>query len=112
MTKTINDAKYWQMSVEETAKALETNIESGLSVKEVGVRLDLFGRNTFETSKKSSRVKIFLSQLKSPLILVLIIAGIVTLVISDYRDAVFIFVAVITLFLVISNDELMSVRGE
>ena len=95
MTKTINDAKYWQMSVEETAKALETNIESGLSVKEVGVRLDLFGRNTFETSKKSSRVKIFLSQLKSPLILVLIIAGIVTLVISDYRDAVFIFVAVI-----------------
>jgi len=95
MLDKLQNKKFWQISAEETAQLLETNIESGLSVQEAKDRLDAFGRNTFETSKKTSKIKIFLSQLKSPLILILIVAGVVTFVISHYRDTVFIFIAVI-----------------
>ncbi len=91
----LQNKKFWQISTEETARLLETNIESGLSVQEAKNRLEVFGRNIFETSKKTSKIKIFLSQLKSPLILILIIAGVVTLGISHYRDAIFIFIAVV-----------------
>jgi len=95
MLDKLQNKKFWQISAEETAQLLETNIESGLSVQEAKDRLDAFGRNTFETSKKTSKIKIFLSQLKSPLIIILIVAGVVTFVISHYRDTVFIFIAVI-----------------
>ncbi|MFA6304192.1 MAG: HAD-IC family P-type ATPase [Patescibacteria group bacterium] len=94
MLTKIENIKFWQISAPETAKVLETNIKDGLSTQEVKERLNVFGKNTFETSKKTSKIKIFFSQLKSPLILVLIIASIVTLVISHYRDAIFIFIAV------------------
>ncbi len=89
------EEKFWGLSVEETEKILETDIQRGLSSQEARERLVVFGENTFESSKRADRLKIFLSQLKSPLILVLIFAGVITLVVSDYRDAVFIFVAVV-----------------
>ena len=95
MNSNIQNKKFWQISAEETAQLLETNAESGLSAQEAEDRLNAFGRNTFETSKRTGKIKIFLSQLKSPLILILIVAGMVTLGISHYRDAVFIFIAVV-----------------
>src|SRR3989338_2578365 len=93
MSDKLQNKKFWQISAEETAQLLETNTKSGLSVREARDRLEAYGRNIFETSKRTSKIKIFLSQLKSPLILILIIAGIVTLGISHYRDAIFIFIA-------------------
>ncbi|PIT87029.1 MAG: hypothetical protein COU31_05075 [Candidatus Magasanikbacteria bacterium CG10_big_fil_rev_8_21_14_0_10_40_10] len=95
MNLNMQNKKFWQISAEETAQLLETNIENGLSGQEANDRLEKYGRNIFETSKKTSKTKIFLSQLKSPLIFILIIAGIITLGISHYRDAVFIFIAVV-----------------
>jgi len=86
---------FWHLSFEETARLFETNREKGLSAQDVKDRLVAFGKNTISTSKKAVGLKIFLNQLKSPLILVLIIAGIVTLTISHYRDAIFIFITVV-----------------
>jgi len=95
MNRDIQNRKIWHLSIEETARLLETNVENGLSAQDVQERLHFFGRNTIDTSTKSAWLKIFFSQLKSPLILILIAAGIVTLAIAHYRDAVFIFIAVI-----------------
>ena len=95
MNRDIQNRKIWHLSIEETARLLETNVENGLSSQDVQERLRFFGRNTIESSGKSAWLKIFFNQLKSPLILVLIAAGIVTLAIAHYRDAVFIFIAVI-----------------
>ena len=95
MNSNIQNKNFWHLSFEETAKLFETNVEKGLSTEDVKDRLLVFGRNTINTSKKAVGFKIFLNQLKSPLILVLIFAGIITLTISHYRDAIFIFVAVI-----------------
>lgn len=91
----LQNKKFWYLSLEEVAQLLETDAERGLSAQEVKDRLSVFGKNTISTSKKAVGLKIFLRQLKSPLILVLIVAGIITLSISHYRDAIFIFVAVI-----------------
>lgn len=91
----MQDTKFWSKTVEEGALVLETNIEGGLSQEEVESRQKTFGRNTFKTDKKTHGLVILLRQLKSPLILVLIAAGVVTLSISHYRDAIFIFVAVV-----------------
>ena len=87
--------KFWNLPHKDVIELFETDTEKGLSSSEVNKRLEVFGRNTFESGKKTSKLTIFLSQLKSPLILILIAAGIVTLVISHYSDAVFIFIAVI-----------------
>src|SRR3989344_4390517 len=91
----IQNKNFWNLSPEETAQLFETDVEKGLSTQDVEDRLLTFGKNTISTSKKAVGLKIFLNQLKSPLILVLIVAGIITLAISHYRDAIFIFIAVI-----------------
>ncbi|MBP7831787.1 MAG: HAD-IC family P-type ATPase [Candidatus Pacebacteria bacterium] len=93
--KSLNPTKtFWNITPEATATFFETDIEKGLSGAVVKERLNAFGKNTISTSKRTSGLKIFFNQLKSPLIVVLIAAGIITLAISHYRDAIFIFVAV------------------
>ncbi len=89
------DKKFWQLSALETAQLFETDTEKGLSAQESQDRLIAFGKNTISAPKKSAALKIFLNQLKSPLIFVLIFAGIVTLAISHFQDAIFIFIAVV-----------------
>jgi len=86
---------FWHLSSDEVIRLFKTDAEKGLSAKEAGERLVALGKNTISTSKRTSGFSIFCNQLKSPLILVLIVAGIVTIAISQYKDAVFIFFAVI-----------------
>jgi len=95
MISNLQEKKFWHLSPEDTARLFETDIKNGLSVQLAKERLITFGRNALKTSQKTVWLKIFFNQLKSPLILVLILAGIVTLSISHYKDAVFIFIAVI-----------------
>ena len=87
--------KYWSLSSESVIEILGSNVEKGLSSQEVSRRLEEHGQNIFEASESSGKLKIVIDQLMSPLILVLIVAGIVTLFLSHYQDAVFIFFAVI-----------------
>lgn len=89
------ERKFWTLSPEEVSRTLETDIEQGLSEQDVVDRLAVFGRNTVAAPQKAVRLRILLRQLTSPLIVILIGAGIITLAIADYRDAVFIFVAVV-----------------
>lgn len=91
----MQNKNFWHLSSGETARLLETDLEKGLSEQEVSDRLLVSGKNIISTSGQSAGLKIFFNQLKSPLILVLIAAGIITLTIAHYRDAIFIFIAVI-----------------
>ncbi len=87
--------KLWHLSPEEVSQIFKTDTKEGLSEEEAKDRLTTFGKNTIKISKKSAKLKILLNQLTSPLILVLIVAGVITLAVSHYRDAIFIFVAVV-----------------
>jgi len=87
---------YWHnLSAEKTAEVLETDIDKGLSEKEVILRQRKFGPNSLPEKKPLSQIKIFLEQFRSILIYILIVSGIITLILKEWADMVVIFFAVI-----------------
>jgi len=82
------------LSGKEVVDKLDSDIKKGLSIKEARKRKIGFGDNTLPTEKSFSKTRIFLKQFKSPLIYILIIAGIVVLFFKEYTDAIVIFGAV------------------
>ncbi len=93
--QTLREEKFWRYSPNQIASLFEVSLETGLSSEKSEERLALFGRNAISSSQRVTRLKIFLNQLRSPLILVLIIAVLITVAISHYQDAIFIFFAVV-----------------
>jgi len=76
----------------------ETSREQGLSDEQARERLDRYGPNTLEQHKRDSLPKRLLSQLKDPMILVLLAAAALSLVASafeDWLDSVIILVIVL-----------------
>ncbi len=67
----------------------------GLSEERAKEQLKKFGLNKLPEEKPFSRIKVFLGQLKSPLVYILLIAGLVTLFLAEYTDSVVIFGAVL-----------------
>jgi len=78
----------------EVTKLLYSDSKKGLSEKEVKFRQRKLGQNSLPEEKPLSRLRIFLEQFRSPLIYILVIAGIITLILRDYTDAIVIFGAV------------------
>jgi Ca2+-transporting ATPase len=76
---------WFQLDVKETFQKLKTS-EEGLTDAEVKERLAQYGANIFAREEKISKLKILLSQFKSPLIYILLIAGLVTLFLHEYID--------------------------
>ncbi|MBR9692160.1 calcium-translocating P-type ATPase, SERCA-type [Candidatus Woesearchaeota archaeon] len=62
--------------------------EKGLSQEEANLRLSKYGPNEIKEEKKHSPIKIFLSQFKSFIVGVLIIAVVISLVIDEYLNAI------------------------
>ena len=87
---------YWHnLSAEKTAEILKTDTNKGISEEEVVIRRKQFGPNKLPEEKPLSQIKIFLGQFRSPLIYILIIAGIITLILKEWTDTIVIFFAVI-----------------
>ncbi len=83
------------LNPEEIAKLLGTDLKGGLTEKAAKTRQREFGKNLLPEEKPLSRLRIFLEQFQSPLIYILIIAGIVTLILKEFTDSIVIFGAVI-----------------
>ncbi len=83
------------LSWKETIRKLSSSAQKGLSEKEVKVRQQKFGKNLLPKEKPFPKLKILLGQFQSPLIYILIIAGIITLILGEYTDSIVIFGAVI-----------------
>ncbi len=73
---------------------LDTN-QNGLTTAEAEERLEKYGKNTLKEKEKESELKKFLLQFTEPLTVLLIIAGIISLLIRDFIDAGVIFFVVI-----------------
>ncbi|MBI2625002.1 MAG: HAD-IC family P-type ATPase [Candidatus Nealsonbacteria bacterium] len=87
--------KIWHnLGTAEVLRELETNRETGLSNGEVLKRKRKFGQNKPPEERPLSGLGVFLNQLQSPLIYVLLIAGIVTVFLKEFTDAIVIFSAV------------------
>src|SRR3989344_1941035 len=95
LESSVQESSFWNIPASDVARELETNVQSGLSEQEAVTRLEIFGRNSIEETEKRSGFATLLGQFKSPLILILVAATIVTIVIGHYRDAFFIALAVV-----------------
>ncbi len=85
---------YYTKSIKETLKNLETK-ETGLSQKEAEKRLAEFGYNELQKEKKLTALIIFISQFKNALLLLLIVAGILSLFLGEKIESVAIFAIVL-----------------
>ncbi len=87
------ERSFWAMSPGDVSVLLEVP-EGGLDVEEAERRL-VYGRNLIGVSGRAGKIKILLSQFKSPLILILVFAACVTIFLHDIKDTIFILFAVL-----------------
>jgi Mg2+-importing ATPase len=79
----------WNLSALELLATLETDPQ-GLSREEACRRLELNRVNRLKTSHRSTLLSLFLAQFKSPIILILIAAAILSSALHDAADALII----------------------
>jgi P-type Ca2+ transporter type 2C len=89
------DYNWHTLSIEETVSALSGDIDQGLTNEEALKRRKQTGANLLPKERPFSKARIFLEQFQSPLIYILVIAGIIVLFLQHYADAIVIFGAVI-----------------
>lgn len=81
---------WYQKNIQTIAKELKTDVHQGLSSKEAEKRLEIYGENRFEKKRKKSIFTLFLEQLNSILIYILIAAALISFAVSEFTDAVII----------------------
>ncbi|MGB9848188.1 MAG: cation-transporting P-type ATPase [Minisyncoccia bacterium] len=82
------------LDIGQTFQVLNTQKE-GLKEKEVEERQKIYGLNKIEEVRKTSLLKLYLKQFKSPLIYILLIGGIIALFLKDFTDSIVIFSTII-----------------
>ncbi len=84
-----------QQKIDEVLKQLEVNIQSGLSAGEAKERLAKYGPNAFQEKKPKTKLQMFLSQLRDPMIYILFGATVISLFLKEVSDAVIILAIVL-----------------
>ena len=69
---------FYNQSIEEVAQGLETDPSSGLKPEEIQKRIEKYGKNTLVQKKNRSFLAMFISQFKSFMIILLIIAAVIS----------------------------------
>ena len=67
------DDKIESLEIDEVVEKLKTNINSGLSTNEANERVLKYGKNELKEKKKKSVFKIFIDELKNPMIYILFV---------------------------------------
>lgn len=78
----------WADSFKEVASHLKVDFGRGLSPEDVQKRRDEFGANEMKEGKRVSPLLRFFAQLKSPVVLVLLVATLVSALIGEFIDAI------------------------
>ncbi|AOZ93691.1 cation-translocating P-type ATPase [Paenibacillus crassostreae] len=86
---------WFSKSQAEVLQELQVNATNGLTTEEAKARLEQYGANRLKGKPKKSTIALFFAQLKDMLIYVLLGAGVVTLIIGEYVDAIIIFAVVV-----------------
>jgi Ca2+-transporting ATPase len=89
----MQDKKWHSMSAQETLKALKSS-KNGLSEEEANKRLKKYGRNELPKRKGFTYIGVAFSQLKSPMVYVLLIAALISFFLKEYIDVYVILFAV------------------
>ena len=87
-------ATYWSLPPEQLLSALHATA-SGLNPADVEPRLKQYGLNALEAQRQATALGLFLNQFKSPLVLILIGAAIVSAILGEWTDAVIVLAVVL-----------------
>lgn len=85
---------YWSHSAAEAEDKLKTRAE-GLGTSEAIQRLRTYGPNQLQIRMRVTPLKLFLGQFKSPIIIILLIATILSAILGDWLDAIIILVIIL-----------------
>jgi len=85
---------YWSLSIDRLRELLESPV-AGLAPEQARQRLAQYGPNSLDAHKRSGAWGLLLNQFKSPLVLILIFASMVSLVASEWVDAAVVLVIVL-----------------
>ncbi|WP_240315334.1 magnesium-translocating P-type ATPase [Mucilaginibacter pineti] len=85
---------FWQLSEAEATSGLNCS-NKGLSGQEAAVRRKQYGPNTIKANGRSSGFFLFLSQFKSPVTIMLIVAALLSAALGDVADTVIILTIVL-----------------
>lgn len=80
---------FWSITPEEVFKELETTA-NGITDSEAEKRTELYGLNRLKPKKKTDAVTLLIAQFKSPVIIILIFAAILSIFLGDTADAIII----------------------
>ena len=72
--------KFYSRSIEDITREMETDTVRGLKKDEIGARTEKYGKNTLVQKKRRSFFSMFVSQFKSFMIILLIIAAVISAV--------------------------------
>ncbi len=86
---------YWSQSPADLLTTLQSTT-TGLSEAEAEQRLARVGPNLLQTKEKVTALGLFLNQFKSPIVLILLFATVVSAIVGDWVDAVIILAIVFT----------------
>lgn len=89
----IKKQKWHLLSTKEIEKYLNTDLNVGLKSSDIQKIQNKFGKNIFKKKKDFGVLGKIFVQFKSPLILILLIAGVVTFFLKEYTDSIVIFLA-------------------
>jgi Mg2+-importing ATPase len=85
--------KYWAKTPDELWQLLHSSAE-GLSQTEAEQRLETVGANVLKARRQVTSLKLFLNQFKSPIVLILIFATLMSAFLQDWPDAIIILLIV------------------
>ena len=80
---------YWRRPAAELLQELHTSIP-GLSEAEAGARLQTYGPNRLQPRQRHDALALFLAQFKSPIIIILLIAAVLSLFLDSRTEAIII----------------------
>jgi Mg2+-importing ATPase len=85
---------YWSLATEQLLSALNAT-RDGLQPSDAEQRLKRYGPNVIRAQQKATALRLLLSQFKSPLVLILIFAAIVSGIVGEWVDASIVLVIVL-----------------
>lgn len=84
-----------QQKIQEVLEQLNVNREEGLSAQEAERRLSENGPNAFQEKKPKTKIQMFLSNLKDPMIYILFGAVVISMFLKEFSDAVIILAVIL-----------------
>lgn len=81
---------YWSQPADQLILQLKSSADNGLDEEDAAQRLSQYGPNQLSLKKRNTGFSIFINQFKSPIVLILIFATLISAVLKDWTDAIII----------------------